>query len=78
MSGGVVPFPYQQALTTPEVALRAALERGLSTVLIIGYTEQGTIYIRSSADVSRKDALWLAEQARMSALGVGPYAEDYE
>jgi len=56
--------------TTPEVALTDAIGRGLSDVFILGYTPQGTLYIRSSADVTRKEALWLLENAKLAVMGV--------
>ena len=50
-------------------ALAEATERGLTSVLIFGYTPERTLFIRSSADVSRKDALWLIERARPAIMG---------
>lgn len=49
-------------------ALVEAMERGLTSVLILGETPEDTIFIRSSSDVTRKDALWLLEMARTRAL----------
>ena len=72
----VVTFPAPLVMTTPDLALREALERGLTSVLILGYTPENTLYVRSSGDVTRKDALWLLEHGRMNALAIGPYAED--
>lgn len=64
----VITFPSPQELTTPEMALRETLERGLASVLILGETEEGTLFVRSSGDVSRRDALWLLEMARIHAI----------
>lgn len=64
----VTTFPSPQELTTPEMALRETLERGLASVLILGETEEGTLFVRSSGDVSRRDALWLLEMARIHAI----------
>lgn len=50
-------------------ALADATARGLTSVLIFGHTPEGTLFIRSSADVSRKDALWLIESARPAIMG---------
>lgn len=49
-------------------ALVEAMERGLTNVLILGDTPEGTIFVRSSSNVTRKDALWLLEMARTCAL----------
>lgn len=65
----VVEFPSPQVMTTPEQALRKATARGLDAVLILGETPEGTLYVRSSGNINRKDALWLIEQARLNALG---------
>lgn len=55
--------------TTANDALAEALARGLTSALILGYTPEGMLYIRSSSDVTRKDALWLIEVARANILG---------
>ena len=62
--------------TTPEMALTDAIGRGLSDVFILGYTPQGALYIRSSADVTRREALWLLENAKLTVLGVPVSFED--
>jgi hypothetical protein len=73
----VTQFPYPQELTTVEAALREASESELTDVVILGFTgEDCRIYIRSSGSVTNADALFLIEHARMSVLGLGPYAED--
>lgn len=50
-------------------ALKDAAERGLLSLLILGYAPEGTLFIRSSSDISRKDALWLIESARPAIMG---------
>lgn len=55
--------------TTSSEVLMEAAERGLTSTLILGYTPEGMLYIRSSSDVTRKDALWLIEVARANILG---------
>ena len=55
--------------TTADDALTEALARELTSALILGYTPEGMLYIRSSSDVTRKDALWLIEVARANILG---------
>ena len=44
------------------------IERGLKTVFVVGYTPEGTMWIRSSGDVTRQEALWMIETAKMQAL----------
>lgn len=70
MTDNVTAFPSPVEMTTPEQALRAAIERGLDSVLIIGDTPEGTMFIRSSGDVTRRDALWMLEHAKINALGL--------
>lgn len=57
---------------TPQQALLSALEfannDNLQDVLIVGYDGAGELLVRSSR-MDRKDALWLAEQLRLHALG---------
>lgn len=55
--------------TTTDV-LMEAVERGLTSVIVLGYTPEGTLYVRSSPEVTRKDALWIVEQAKYHALMV--------
>lgn len=70
MTDNVTAFPSPIEMTTPEQALREAIERGLDSVLIIGDTPEGTMFIRSSGDVTRRDALWMLEHAKINALGL--------
>lgn len=67
-SDNIAAFPSPDAMTTPDLALIEARERGLSSVLILGYTPEGALYIRSSGDVTRREALWMIETARMQVL----------
>lgn len=70
MTDNVTAFPSPVEMTTPEQALREAIERGLDSVLVIGDTPEGTMFIRSSGDVTRRDALWMLEHAKINALGL--------
>lgn len=72
----VTTFPSPVEMTTPDMALRDALERGLDSVLIVGETPEGTLFIRSSGDVTRRDALWMIEHAKMQALGTAELLEE--
>lgn len=76
MTDNIAEFPYPQEMTTPTDALRQALDRGLTAVLILGYTPEGALYVRSSGEVTRREALWMLELGRLNALGVGPYGEE--
>lgn len=53
-----------------EQALNQALSENLTDVIVIGYSPEGTLTIRSSR-MSRAEALWLAERARLWALEGG-------
>ena len=44
------------------------IERGLTTVFVVGYTPEGTMWVRSSGDVTRQEALWMIETAKMQVL----------
>lgn len=70
MTDNVTAFPSPVEMTTPEQALREAIERGLDKVCIIGETPEGRFYLRSSGSVSRMEALWLLEHAKINALGL--------
>lgn len=67
----VLDFPATDTMT-PRQALLSALafaeNDDLQDVLIVGYDGDGALLVRSSR-MSRKDALWMAEQARRYALG---------
>lgn len=59
---------------TPEQALQSALALNPSEVLVLGYDHDGKLVVRSSR-MSRRDALWLVEQARMHVTQ--PMLADY-
>lgn len=66
----VLSFPATGTMT-PSQALASAMafaeQRGLQDVLVVGYDDDGDLFIRSSR-MNRKDALWLAEQLKLYAL----------
>lgn len=66
----VAVFLAPDGLRSPEMALRAALADGLEAVMIVGANKHGDLCFYSSGNVSNKDALWLAEHAKLHALGV--------
>lgn len=53
--------------TVSDVVAEAA-ESGLTSVLVLGYTEDGRLFVRSSSNVTRKDALWMVENVRQDIL----------
>lgn len=59
--------PFEPYMTVDTV-LETAGERGLSTVMVLGYTPDGKLYVSSSGDVSRRDALWMIEMAKVVAI----------
>lgn len=59
--------PFEPYMTVDGV-LETAGERGLSTVVVLGYTPDGKLYVSSSGDVTRRDALWIIEMAKMAAI----------
>jgi hypothetical protein len=69
----VLDFPPTTTMT-PKQALLSALDmanaEALSDVLVVGYTCDGALFVRSSR-MDRKDALWLSEQLRAYALDRG-------
>jgi coenzyme F420-reducing hydrogenase delta subunit len=69
-SDNVSVFPAPDDLRTPDMALRAALADGLDAVMVIGANARGDMCFYSSGNVSNKDALWMAEHAKLHALGV--------
>lgn len=67
-------FPASDTFT-PEQALLSALEftrdegdNTMQDVIVAGHDADGMLIIRSSR-MTRKDALWLAEEIRLHALG---------
>ena len=69
-NSNVIALPASSSYT-PEQALRSALMKldddGLADVLILGYDNNGELFIRSS-NMSRADALWITEQAKQWCL----------
>lgn len=65
----VTVFPAPHDMKTPNMALLEAMERGLEAVLIIGGTPEGDMFLVTSGNVNNKDALWLAEHAKLHAMG---------
>lgn len=59
---------------TAEQALQSALALNPAEVLVLGYDQTGRLIVRSSR-MSRRDALWLVEQARMHVTQ--PMLADY-
>ena len=48
-------------------ALDSAQSAGLTECIVIGYGESGDLVVRSSG-MTRRDALWILEQARLHTL----------
>jgi hypothetical protein len=57
-------------VTTPNEALAEAISRGLDAVAVVGTTEDGALYLRTSGDMDRGELLFLLEQAKLIVLGV--------
>ena len=55
----------------PERVLKSAISAGLTSVLILGYTEDGGEYFASST-ADGAEAVWLMERAKMRLLSVTP------
>lgn len=64
------PKPDPSAPLPAEV-LAEATARGLTDVLVIGYTPEGRLYTVGSGGVLRTDALWMVESARMFIMTGG-------
>jgi len=56
--------------TSVERVLHRAGEKGLKSVIVMGWTEAGDIYFASSK-ADGGDALWLMENAKKALLEVG-------
>ena len=61
-------FPAHSRMTV-EQALGSLSHLELTKVLIVGYTLENNLVIRSS-NMPRETALWLLEKAKLHALGV--------
>lgn len=57
-------------VTTPNEALAEAISRGLDSVAVVGTTEEGSLYLRTSGEMDRGELLFLLEQAKLIVLGV--------
>ena len=57
-------------VTTPNAALAEAISRGLDSVAVVGLTEEGNLYLRTSGEMDRGELLFLLEQAKLLVLGV--------
>ena len=55
---------------TVEQALDSAQSAGLTECIVIGYDDAGAMVIRSSG-MTRRDALWIIEQAKLHTLDAG-------
>ena len=65
--GGNVVNLFEPDVSVGDVLLAAAA-KGLESVLVLGETADGNLYVASSGDVSRKDALWLIEMSKIHAI----------
>ena len=65
--GGNVVNLFEPDISVGEV-LTAAADKGLESVLVLGETADGNMYVTASSGVSRKDALWLIEMAKVFAI----------
>ena len=53
---------------TVDQALGTAGDAGLTECIVVGYDDEGHMVIRSSG-MSRRDAVWILEQAKRHAMG---------
>jgi hypothetical protein len=65
--GGNVVNLFEPDISVGDV-LTAATDKDLESVMVLGETADGNLYVASSAGVSRKDALWLIEMAKAFAI----------
>lgn len=69
----VIAFPSPSVEPDDQLSLEQAIAfvrtRSLEMGVIAYYTEDGNVGIINFGDLSRKDALWLAEQLKRNALG---------
>ena len=66
-----VPPKPDPAAPLPAEVLAEATARGLTDVLVLGYTPEGRLYTVGSGGVLRTDALWMVESARMFIMTGG-------
>ena len=69
MAKGVFRLPASTTFTADQ-ALKSALDEGLSDVLIIGYDQEGRLFIRSGR-MTCAEAAFLAQKALNWALSGG-------
>lgn len=62
------PEPDADEEPTPPTVLRESDERGLTSVLVLGYTPEGTMWVSGSGGMTRLDALWLVENAKTQIM----------
>jgi hypothetical protein len=65
--GGNVVNLFEPDVSVGEV-LTAVAGKGLESVLVLGEMADGNMYVASSGGVSRKDALWLIEMAKVFVI----------
>lgn len=70
MSDNVINHPTAWARTnlTPAEALQSAAQYDWEAVVIVGFRKDGEELVVRSSEMSRKDALWIAEHFRLHAL----------
>jgi hypothetical protein len=66
-NGGNVLNLFKPDISVSEVLARTS-GNGLESVLVLGETADGKMYVAASSGVSRKDALWLIEMAKIYAI----------
>lgn len=66
-SDGNVVNLFEPDISVGDVLL-AASGKDLESVLVLGETADGHLYVASSGSVSRKDALWLIEMSKIYAI----------
>lgn len=66
--------PEPDVEPTPSTVLQLSEARGLTSVIVLGYTPEGTMWVSSSGDMTRQDALWLVENAKTQVM----YGDDAE
>lgn len=55
---------------TVDQAIGSARDTGMTECIVVGYGEGGGLVVRSSG-MTRRDALWILEQAKRYTLGEG-------
>lgn len=68
--GEVVVLPVITRLDiSPELVLKAALESGMTQVVVLGYTADGEEYFASSV-ANGSEILWMLERAKLKLLSM--------